>query len=84
MSFFIWDTLFAGSGPPPEVVSRDLGPCLNKISKTELFDIIVCGGTLGIFIAATLARRGLRVAIIERGRLQGVCYIAHNMHISFQ
>ena len=35
------------------------------------FDAIVCGGTLGIFIACALQRRGWRVAIIEQGILRG-------------
>lgn len=35
------------------------------------YDAIVCGGTLGIFIACALQRRGWRVAIIEQGILQG-------------
>ncbi len=35
------------------------------------FDAIVCGGTLGIFIACALQRRGWRVAIIEQGLLKG-------------
>ncbi len=35
------------------------------------FDVIVCGGTLGIFIACALQRKGWRVAIIEQGILKG-------------
>ena len=35
------------------------------------FDVIVCGGTLGIFIAAALQKRGWKVAIIEQGLLRG-------------
>ncbi len=35
------------------------------------WDVIVCGGTLGIFIACALAVRGWKVALIERGILQG-------------
>lgn len=35
------------------------------------FDVIVCGGTLGIFIACALQCQGWRVAIIERGILRG-------------
>lgn len=31
------------------------------------FDVVVCGGTLGVFIAAALARNhGVKVAVIER------------------
>ncbi len=35
------------------------------------FDAIVCGGTLGIFIACALQSRSWRVAIIEQGILRG-------------
>ena len=31
----------------------------------------VAGGTLGIFVVAALAVRGLRVAVIEQGQLVG-------------
>jgi lycopene cyclase CruP len=34
-------------------------------------DVIICGGTLGILIGCALAVRGVRVALLERGRLQG-------------
>ena len=32
---------------------------------------VVCGGTLGIFLAAALQLAGLRVAVVERGPLAG-------------
>lgn len=35
------------------------------------WDVLICGGTLGIFIGAALVRRGWRVALIERGVLRG-------------
>lgn len=35
------------------------------------FDVIVCGGTLGIFIAAALQALGWRVIVIEQGILRG-------------
>ena len=35
------------------------------------FDVIVCGGTLGIFIACALQQRGWRVSVIEQGLLRG-------------
>jgi lycopene cyclase CruP len=35
------------------------------------FDVIICGGTLGIFLAATLQKKGYKIALIERGILQG-------------
>ncbi|CAL9171616.1 unnamed protein product [Musa hybrid cultivar] len=58
----------------PEVVSRVPGS--SKISELEektgcSFDVLVCGGTLGIFVATALVTRGLRVAIIERNLIKG-------------
>ncbi|MCA1993852.1 MAG: FAD-binding oxidoreductase [Coleofasciculus sp. S288] len=35
------------------------------------WDVVICGGTLGILIGAALQRRGWRVALIERGILRG-------------
>ena len=39
------------------------------------FDVIVCGGTLGVFIATALSAKGLQVAIVERNILKGVTCI---------
>lgn len=39
--------------------------------KEGCFDVAVCGGTLGIFLAASLQRRGIRVVVIERMRVVG-------------
>ncbi|KAJ7526297.1 hypothetical protein O6H91_16G001100 [Diphasiastrum complanatum] len=58
----------------PEIVTRRNCPLHSSefaSSQTEFFDVVVCGGTLGIFIATVLALRGLRVAIVEKGPLQG-------------
>jgi lycopene cyclase CruP len=30
------------------------------------YDAVICGGTLGIFVGAALARRGWRVAVVEQ------------------
>lgn len=38
----------------------------------DAFDVLVCGGTLGIFIATALSSKGLRVGIVERNTLKGV------------
>ncbi|CAL5342374.1 hypothetical protein CsSME_00026974 [Camellia sinensis var. sinensis] len=37
----------------------------------ETFDVLVCGGTLGIFIATALSFKGLRVGLVERSILKG-------------
>eukprot|EP00889_Picochlorum_renovo_P006657 jgi/Picre1/33687/NNA_001166.t1 len=54
-------------GLPPKTV---------KVTKDALpavpgLDVIVGGGTLGVFLAMALQARGLRTAIIERGALRG-------------
>jgi len=35
------------------------------------WDVVICGGTLGILLGAGLAQRGWRVALVERGVLRG-------------
>jgi lycopene cyclase CruP len=35
------------------------------------WDVVICGGTLGILLGTVLAQQGWRVAILERGKLQG-------------
>jgi lycopene cyclase CruP len=35
------------------------------------FDIVICGGTLGILLGAALQKQGWRTAVIERGILRG-------------
>jgi lycopene cyclase CruP len=35
------------------------------------WDVIICGGTLGILVGCALAVRGVRVALLERGILRG-------------
>jgi lycopene cyclase CruP len=50
-------------------------PMVVKESQQNLgavdWDVLVCGGTLGIFIGCALALQGVRVALIERGILRG-------------
>ncbi|KAK4420549.1 hypothetical protein Salat_2005300 [Sesamum alatum] len=59
---------------PQQVVSKV--PGLFQESErvercTDMFDVIVCGGTLGIFIATALSSKGLRVGIVEKSMLRG-------------
>ncbi|KAM3092876.1 FAD-dependent oxidoreductase [Phormidesmis sp. 146-35] len=39
--------------------------------ETLDYDVIICGGTLGILIGAALVQKGWRVALLERGILRG-------------
>ncbi|PAX47906.1 FAD-dependent oxidoreductase [Brunnivagina elsteri] len=59
-------SLRTGSVPVPEVVKENSQP----LGDVE-WDVVICGGTLGILIAAALACRGIRVALLERGILRG-------------
>lgn len=61
-----WRSLREGTLPVPEVVTVDPQP-----GEAPAWDVIVAGGTLGIFLGAALAQRGWRVALIERGTLRG-------------
>ncbi|KAK7385841.1 hypothetical protein VNO78_31754 [Psophocarpus tetragonolobus] len=59
---------------PQRVVSTipDLFGSSDIADKTQgSYDVLVCGGTMGIFIATALCARGLRVAIVERNILKG-------------
>lgn len=62
----------SSSKAPPQIVTRVQGPAPAAADLgAETFDVLVCGGTLGIFIATALSYRGLRVGIIERNAVKG-------------
>ena len=42
----------------------------NALEATA-WDVVICGGTLGILLGAALAQQGWKVALIERGTLRG-------------
>ncbi len=62
----LWQRLKTNSLPGAQVIFQ---------SETALgevdWDVVICGGTLGIFIGSALARKGWRVALLERGSLRG-------------
>ncbi|CAM0909073.1 unnamed protein product [Alopecurus aequalis] len=62
-----------GDSKVPEIVTRIQGPLVDSDigSDSKIFDVLVCGGTLGIFIATALSYKGLRVGIIERNIIKG-------------
>lgn len=68
-----------GNPPPQMFVYQDIATgnpaCWLKLREQygkELdFDIVVCGGTLGIFFAAALQLEGHRVCVVEAGELRG-------------
>ncbi|XP_026392724.1 uncharacterized protein LOC113288013 [Papaver somniferum] len=59
---------------PYQVVSQSPGTFnVSDVGPKEIltFDVLVCGGTLGIFLATALSLKGLRVGIVERNLLKG-------------
>ncbi|KAI3465616.1 hypothetical protein Pfo_022279 [Paulownia fortunei] len=73
----LWSSICSASPvvqEPQQVVSNV--PGLFRESEqaekcTDTFDVLVCGGTLGIFIATALSSKGLRVGIVEKSILRG-------------
>lgn len=39
--------------------------------NTEVYDVAICGGTLGVFLAASLQKKGCKVALVERMQVVG-------------
>jgi len=62
----LWQALRADTNPVPLLIKESKEPLL-----TVDWDVVICGGTLGILIGCALQRRGWRVALIERGILRG-------------
>ncbi|MEM9903504.1 MAG: FAD-binding oxidoreductase [Cyanobacteria bacterium P01_D01_bin.44] len=62
----LWQTYRMGDIPIPQVVTT-----APERLPTPDFDVVICGGTLGILLGATLAKSGWRVALLERGTLRG-------------
>ncbi|KAL8142740.1 hypothetical protein V2J09_015772 [Rumex salicifolius] len=57
---------------PKQVVSTAPASFSKSGSDQNIkFDVVVCGGTLGIFIATALLAKGLRVRVVERNILRG-------------
>ncbi len=51
-------------------VAQIISLCQESIGNID-FDIVICGGTLGILLGAALQKQGWRTAVIERGILRG-------------
>jgi len=62
----LWQSLKEDALPVPQLVKQSELP-LGSVD----WDVVICGGTLGILIATTLANLGWQVALIERGILRG-------------
>eukprot|EP00904_Undaria_pinnatifida_P002243 jgi/Undpi1/12019/HiC_scaffold_4.g01718.m1 len=57
------------AGPAPIFVTESETPF--GVENPPMFDVLVCGGTLGIFVATALQMRGFKVGVVERGPLRG-------------
>jgi lycopene cyclase CruP len=62
----MWQNLRQG-----QISQREMVVSSDEFLKTIDMEIAIAGGTLGIILAAALQRRGLKVAVIERGELKG-------------
>ncbi|WP_079678392.1 NAD(P)/FAD-dependent oxidoreductase [Planktothrix sp. PCC 11201] len=62
----LWTELKNNTLPLPHTIKQD-----DQSLESLDYDVVICGGTLGILIGATLVMKGWRVALIERGKLQG-------------
>ncbi|KAK6918830.1 hypothetical protein RJ641_017252 [Dillenia turbinata] len=71
----IWSSICSSQTveQPKKVVTTIAGLSSQSLMDKEVdtFDVLVCGGTLGIFIATALGMKGLRVGIVERNILKG-------------
>ena len=56
--------------PPPPVI-HVTEAIVKEDHKDPEYDVVVAGGTLGIFLALALQLRGHKVCVVERRRLQG-------------
>ncbi|MFN7256684.1 MAG: FAD-binding oxidoreductase, partial [Microcystis sp.] len=61
-----WQALRLENPVIPAVINQSQ----ESLGETD-FDLVIAGGTLGIFIGAALQTRGWRVALLERGILRG-------------
>lgn len=62
----LWSTYKAGNRKPPHVITES-----SNALEAVTYDVIICGGTLGILLGAALAKKGWQVALLERGTLRG-------------
>ncbi|NET38929.1 MAG: FAD-binding oxidoreductase [Cyanothece sp. SIO1E1] len=62
----LWTAYRTHQVPTADVVQTSADP-LDQVD----WDVVICGGTLGILIGAALVQKGWRVALLERGILRG-------------
>jgi len=62
----LWKALREDTMPVPKVVQV----CQRSLDSID-WDVVICGGTLGILLGVALVQKGWRVTLIERGILKG-------------
>ena len=71
----IWKRIKSSEGKTRSVREfvKTIRTTVEEVEEGKKFDVVVCGGTLGILLAATLQQKenNLKVGVIERGKLQG-------------
>lgn len=63
-----WKKVARGENPLEREVLRYVSPEDMPVADTE-YDLVYCGGVLGLFSAAVMARRGCRVAVFDQRRV---------------
>ncbi len=56
---------------PTAALNGPEGLAKGTAHENQTFDAVVCGGNLGIFVAATLQQRGYRVCVVDKGAIRG-------------
>ncbi|KAK1289419.1 hypothetical protein QJS10_CPB18g00812 [Acorus calamus] len=71
----LWSNICSSDTRQPGDVVLDFSGSLSDVdmenNMISTFDVLVCGGTLGIFVATALISKGLKVGIVERNLLKG-------------
>jgi lycopene cyclase CruP len=67
----LWQAIRSGQLIPKHVIhSQGSSPDPQHFEEVD-WDVLICGGTLGIFLGTVLVKQGWRVALLERGILRG-------------
>lgn len=61
----------AAMPPPPAAAATSSSSSSSSSQQSPDFDVVMCGGTLGICVALALQQKGFRVAVVEKRRVEG-------------